>query len=68
MTVRTSAPRQIAGADGDLSRYFELLKRTLYGSVYEESAWRVLDPDERPGSAERMWCRIEPPVGGFGSS
>jgi O-methyltransferase len=58
MTVRASASQHTVRANDDLSRYFELLKLTLSGAIYEESAWRVLEPDKRPGLRGRIRSAI----------
>jgi len=58
MTVAEPGPQQPIGMDKGLSRYFDLLKRALSGSIYEESAWAILEPDNRPGLRGRIRTAI----------
>jgi len=58
MSVAGSGPQPPTGTDGGLSLYFDLLKRALSGSIYEESAWAILEPDKRPGLRRRIRTAI----------
>jgi len=58
MTEGLSVPQHAIGMDDDLLRYLDLLKLTLSGSIYEESAWRILEPEERPGLRGRIRAAI----------